>query len=606
MKGIKMYKIIDLFAGAGGLSLGFWQTGKFNIVMAAENNANARDTYHSKHPDTEILSDVRGIDYRDIRRKYGAIDVVIGGPPCQGFSNANRQRATISMNNVLVKEYVRAVVALKPSMFVMENVSMLKSDVHRFYCTEDDEEIIQSLQIRCNDDILELSKSFKGLDGLLESVKISFREYKEYLWDGKFFHAVNILFKRIGNKDKFKKSFEKYNNILRKYAESEERCIPADEIGEAYEALYAALLKNYENPDESVELTEAIKVAVSLQRMYLKYAELENNNIKKGDFIWDRGVPVKVSSYSVLDYIQKTLEHEQFPYKIACTTLNATDFGAPQRRERFIIIGSRIGVKPQLPVGSFAESSYRTVRQAIEDLEQITPSADPFAPGIPLGQIDCSDNDLLRLLRDSDILYNHVNTATGKTAKERFDALEEGGNFHTLPDELKSTYSDGKRTQSTIYLKLKYDEPSGTVVNVRKSMWVHPAKSRALSVREAARLQTFPDSFVFKGTKDSQYQQVGNAVPPILARAIADTVLNYLDSHKCGSVKDKILIEMTVDPEATQEQIAERAGMTLSKVREYVEKLLKEEVIKRIQCDRNKIKWIVKRLTEFNELKNGK
>ena len=63
---------------------------------------------------------------------------------------------------------------------------------------------------------------------------------------------------------------------------------------------------------------------------------------------------------------------------------------------------------------------------------------------------------------------------------------------------------------------------------------------------------------------------------------------------------------MTVDPEATQEQIAERAGMTLSKVREYVEKLLKEEVIKRIQCDRNKIKWIVKRLTEFNELKNGK
>lgn len=130
-----MYKIIDLFAGAGGLSLGFQQTGKFNIVMAAENNPNARDTYSRNHPNTEILSDVKEIDYKDIRRRYGAIDVVIGGPPCQGFSNANRQRATISTNNGLVKEYVRAIIELKPSMFVMENVSMLKSDVHRFYCT---------------------------------------------------------------------------------------------------------------------------------------------------------------------------------------------------------------------------------------------------------------------------------------------------------------------------------------------------------------------------------------------------------------------------------------------------------------------------------------
>ena len=53
-------------------------------------------------------------------------------------------------------------------------------------------------------------------------------------------------------------------------------------------------------------------------------------------------------------------------------------------------------------------------------------------------------------------------------------------------------------------------------------MWIHPVKDRALSVREAARLQTFPDSFVFTGTKDKQYQQVGNAVPPILAKAIAE------------------------------------------------------------------------------------
>ena len=94
---------------------------------------------------------------------------------------------------------------------------------------------------------------------------------------------------------------------------------------------------------------------------------------------------------------------------------------------------------------------------------------------------------------------------------------------------MRSTYSNVERTQNTIYMRLKYDEASGTVVNVRKSMWIHPVLDRAISIREAARLQTFPDSFVFEGTKDSQYQQVGNAVPPFLAKAIAESLFSLLD-----------------------------------------------------------------------------
>lgn len=76
---------------------------------------------------------------------------------------------------------------------------------------------------------------------------------------------------------------------------------------------------------------------------------------------------------------------------------------------------------------------------------------------------------------------------------------------------------------------MDYDEPSGTVVNVRKSMWIHPTLDRAISVREAARLQTFPDSFVFCGSKDKQYQQVGNAVPPIMAKSIAKKLAQTLN-----------------------------------------------------------------------------
>ena len=114
---------------------------------------------------------------------------------------------------------------------------------------------------------------------------------------------------------------------------------------------------------------------------------------------------------------------------------------------------------------------------------------------------------------------------------ERFKVLKQGQNFHSLDETLKTnTYTDVARTQNTIYLRLNYDEPSGTVVNVRKSMWIHPELDRAISIREAARLQTFPDSFIFEGTKDSQYQQVGNAVPPYLAKAIADSVISILNN----------------------------------------------------------------------------
>ena len=114
----------------------------------------------------------------------------------------------------------------------------------------------------------------------------------------------------------------------------------------------------------------------------------------------------------------------------------------------------------------------------------------------------------------------------------RFEALKEGQNFHDLNPELKSTYSNVERTQNTIYMRLKYDEPCGTVVNVRKSMWIHPELDRAISIREAARLQTFPDSFIFEGSKDHQYQQIGNAVPPFLAKAIAKSIITVLDKAK--------------------------------------------------------------------------
>ena len=79
-------------------------------------------------------------------------------------------------------------------------------------------------------------------------------------------------------------------------------------------------------------------------------------------------------------------------------------------------------------------------------------------------------------------------------------------------------------------------------------MWIHPTLDRAISVREAARLQTFPDSFIFCGTKDKQYQQVGNAVPPIMAKAIAKKIAKVLEKNgkKVQNTRESIVEEFRI------------------------------------------------------------
>ena len=103
------------------------QTKKYDIKVAFENNPNMQETYKMNHPGVDVRGDVCAADYSAIQSQYGPIDVVIGGPPCQGFSNASRQKnQAISKNNMLVKQYIRAIRELKPKAFVMENVSMIR------------------------------------------------------------------------------------------------------------------------------------------------------------------------------------------------------------------------------------------------------------------------------------------------------------------------------------------------------------------------------------------------------------------------------------------------------------------------------------------------
>lgn len=527
-----MYSVIDLFAGAGGLSLGFQQTQKYTIKVAFENSPHMQDTYRKNHPGVEVLGDVCSADYAQIVKKHGPIDVVIGGPPCQGFSNANRQKNhAISQNNMLVKQYLRAILELKPKAFVMENVSMLRSEVHRFYMENGEDDLIERYQIPVKTTPLHLLDVEYLFDDALELIQRP-QLLKQHLWPESDYMCLNVIFKAAKNITKMEKALQKHRTKLLQTADVYAELDAKHHIEIESKRAFGAIVSYYNDEITAESLSKQIAPAIMLQRMLSKAQEIHDNNILVDSYSSENGISANIRSFAVFDYLQKILEAMEDGYVIDSDVLCAADYGAPQKRMRFVVMGIKksIATKIGLPKGSLDADEYRTVRDAIEDLEDIDPvtDLDNDIDGIPIPEIE-NPGPLVDALRDSPVLKNHIITKTTDTAMERFRALKQGQNFHALKDELKTnTYTDASRTQNTIYLRLNYDEPSGTVVNVRKSMWIHPTKDRAISVREAARLQTFPDSFVFCGTKDKQYQQVGNAVPPIMAKAIAKKLAKVL------------------------------------------------------------------------------
>ena len=536
---MEKYSVIDLFAGAGGLSLGFLQTGKFEIKAAFENNPDMQKTYKKNHPGTEVYGDVCAADYQALRDKYGDIDVVIGGPPCQGFSNANRQKNhAISMNNMLVKQYIRAILELNPKAFVMENVSMLKSDVHRFFMTQSDIRTVKRYKIPTKETSLVLLEKKYMFDSAADIVS-SPKKISAYLWPEDHYQLLNVIYKATKNHKKLIKSLAKHKTALLRIADK--HITDSDDYILSHDCTAFSAVKDYylSNTDLTDEKQTAqtihnkIECAVMIQRMLGKAKEIYSNDIIVEEYNEENDLTAVIKSFAVYDYLTFILESEDNGYVIDHKVLCAADYGAPQKRNRFVVMGVKraIAKKVALPSPELDEDEYKTVRDAIADLEEVEPVTEVTDDtGILLN--DKKANGLAGELRDSELLYNHVITKTTVTAMERFKAIKQGENFHSLDDSMKTnTYTDVSRTQNTIYLRLNYDEPSGTVVNVRKSMWIHPVKDRAVSIREAARLQTFPDSFVFCGTKDKQYQQVGNAVPPIMARAIASKLVKYL--NKC-------------------------------------------------------------------------
>ena len=213
-------------------------------------------------------------------------------------------------------------------------------------------------------------------------------------------------------------------------------------------------------------------------------------------------------------------------YQAEWRELNSVHFGVPQVRRRIFIIGNRLGVSIKFPVPSHGDAKLppTTVRDAISDLPTLESGARegelPYQSSEPQSRYQ---EEMRR--RSNGFVDGSLVTGNSRTIIERYKHILPGQNWEAIPHELMSNYSDSSRCHTGIYYRLKWDEPSKVIGNYRKNMLIHPSEHRGLSVREAARLQSFPDDYVFTGSIGFQQQQVGDAVPPLLAKTVAETIM---------------------------------------------------------------------------------
>lgn len=402
----RILNVVELFAGAGGMGLGFLlgggTRGAFRIIHSAEANPIFVQTLRDNHRifDRTIArrcsvrtpENVSPVDLREtqslkeaanVSSNAGGAHIVIGGPPCQGFSTANRNSwYRTNPHNELVEIFVRYVERLRPLAFLMENVQ-------------------------------------------------------------------GILWTRDAKRD-----------------------------------------------------------------------------------------------LAVVDVIENRLN--AVGYALFPKLLDAAWYGVPQHRTRYFLMGLHrdLGYRAEdfgehgpfpLPSHGTCQQPLVTVKDAIRDLPRIknghlvesSPYAEPSSETL-------ERNTFLRYVRegcDPGKVLDHVTSRHADYVIERYRKIPQGGNWESIRESL-ANYADASRTHSNIYRRLVWKEPSITIGHYRKSMLVHPSQHRGLSLREASRLQSFPDWFRFAGTPDGspgglvhKQQQLANAVCPLVTKAIAEFML---------------------------------------------------------------------------------
>lgn len=362
--------VIDLFAGCGGLSLGFIKAG-FNIYAAVEFDAVIAKTYMKNHPDIKMfVDDIKNVDIAGTFRD-GDADVIIGGPPCQGFSMAGariRKGFTDDPRNYLFQHFNNIVKTVHPKVFVFENV-----------------------------------KGMLTMNG------------------GAIFDEINMI----------------------------------------------------------LSAPSATK--------------------KQSYYVFSRLV-------------------------------SATEFGIPQKRERLVLIGTRMKnldidylwnkTKDEIIEENPSFFDVVTIHDAISNLPSVSKDGCIKNP-VPVTPYQ------YYLRSENEEIHNHTQSQHSKLAIDRMNRIGNGKNYNSLNETINSIHSGSYGRlcwgEQASTITTRFDTPAG-------GRFIHPDENRTLTPREAARIQSFPDSYVFYGDKRSISRQIGNAVPPKVSYFLARLTKNIISS----------------------------------------------------------------------------
>lgn len=182
-------------------------------------------------------------------------------------------------------------------------------------------------------------------------------------------------------------------------------------------------------------------------------------------------------------------------YHVECKLFNMSDFGIPQNRRRIVFIGTKLNKNIIFPKPSFITT---TIKNAIDNL-----------PVLSSGQ--------------SSNIPNHIAMNHSPDMLLKMSYIKDGGNRLDIPEKLRPQKGDARK-----YIRYNSNQPSICITGDMRKVF-HYEQNRALTVRELARIQSFPDDFVFTGSSISQQQQVGNAVPPLFAELLANSIKEMLD-----------------------------------------------------------------------------
>lgn len=382
--------MIDLFAGAGGLSCGLEQAG-FSPVLANELVAQYAHTYEVNHPNTKVVvGDVRQVDEKELHelvKSYGEIDLIAGGPPCQGFSVNAPIRTLDDPRNHLFKEYLRIVEEIRPKAVIIENVPGIIS-LGKGTVVEQIYNMLQNMGYKVSHKIL-----FAGHYGVpqmrFRTVFIAVRDRNE-----------PILF-------------------------------PEPEY-------YATAVANFGGA----------------KTLCYNLTPMEEVILKPKTTVWDA-----------------------------------------------------IGDLPEI-VGGIGSGEYSYNQEPQTEFQKY-------------------------VRKGSEQITSHFCARLSTINVERLKYIPQGGSWRDIPFELlPEGLKRARRSDHTKrYGRLDPNELCSTIMTKCDPHWgsfFHPTQARALSVREAARIQSFPDRYVFTGNMTQQYEQVGNAVPPLLGKAIGEAVLKMI------------------------------------------------------------------------------